>query len=354
MNDTTLKQLISVSNTKIDSLTILIDCNNILYEKRDKIITINEQTGEVIKEHIKPFEYVSLDGVLYLAKFVEIFGKSYLLFIINSKMLPNYANGIKYLSDLFFILKQYENLFNIYIIDKMDETYFIFNDVDICIDFNGIYKEALTELLKNKKKSLKHARLFHTKNEYDKIRELTGFQVNNRNDSSSNDFFKFYRKDVEIENRLLKDDKFFNQNEFLKNHFKNVWRLEITIRNKYSKELYNVNNFSDLFNDDLRRLIFEKLLTKNHFFEKENDITNVKKSINRKIIQLNTYIIISMFIDLMSQGLSFYDVWTQLSVEHYNETSVSRKKSEIRKILLTEFKRNNVKIQSLKKDFWLY
>lgn len=344
-----IKDLINTATFKIDSFSCAIPINLVDIYK-DKVYIVEKSTGAILEEKNKQYKHELFEGTASLnLLFKSYFGVEHLVLSINSKQLgKKYFSGIDK-ENFFYILNLYEKTFNFKLLNYNIEN-FIFSDVDIFADFDISFNKYFEDyLLFVKKNLIPYSRVFYSSNTFDNIRSIKGLQVNNRNDSSANHFFKFYNKKIEIEeNELTNKFIYLNNLPYLNKGF----RFEFTLRNSYSRKFFGINSTTDFFTANYNDIAI-KLLTKLNFF---TPIENINLSKNRTLKQLsiNQYIIIKLFLNELQNGKSFNQIFKSLNLSDLaSDQSKSRKRTEIRNILITILKESKTPFKTLKKDFWL-
>lgn len=196
--------------------------------------TINSATGEIINSNELKLNSLKAQFDFYHIHFAinNIFGKRYLVILINSKLLEkDYLNGIS-MSNIEIIYNRIisANVINISFQDFLSKG--LVSDVDIKKDFELSTVDFINVIQELENKTKPHKKSKYGCNKFTKENNL-GIEWNKReNATATRPFLKLYHKEVEA--------KHGTNREYFYNHIqlesvKNVVRCEATI--KTAKEL---------------------------------------------------------------------------------------------------------------------
>lgn len=280
---------------KVDSCRLsipLIDCQIIDTNLIDQIETqtINTETGEVIKSKISngtPTVIENEDGTyLKFWKENQFFYENgiriptiYITFLVNSKHLgKDYFKGIT--QETLPKIHRYIESFNIVSFPYETLLKARYNDTDICIDFNSTKSEF--EALKSNVKSLSiKPDLWYTANQKNNSGIWTPTKDKPRDNAKpTTPFIKFYSKEEDFKFQSITFANAYLQEQA----YKNVYRLEATIKNSEHKKRLGINKqneFGQFLKLDLQLLLQQ--IVKEYFENttklilKNNDLTPVDK-----------------------------------------------------------------------------
>lgn len=322
----------------IDSMNVMIPlnyCTNISFQN-DILVSSD---GEILKE-ISPILTHETDfGVNYSIKKTNLFGRDYLSFNLHSKMLgSSYLLGFKSWHDIKKLLERFQKFFSFQILfpqNEIDEI--IINDVDICLSSYAEMDVYLRSFLNNLKFTThSHAKLYRSQNTHLNIAKVTGFQLGKR--SSYEAFLKVYDKNIEAQKHI----KFYN----LFGINTNFMRLELTF--KKAQDVGSLFKSPEFSKFKLIELVLKRLSV-HRLGEKIQRVDFVRIV---KPLSLNMTIILQFFISKMNEGSSFYDVFSTFPIDDFSEVSKSRKRNEIRELVLGYYEHTETPLKHLKKDFW--
>jgi len=225
--------------SSIDSFKYRIEIENVEIINRnllDCLInqTVNSATGEIINSNELKLNSLKAQFDFYHIHFAinNIFGKRYLVILINSKLLEkDYLNGIT-MSNIEIIYNRIisANVINISFQDFLSKG--LVSDIDIKKDFELTAEDFKSVINVLFLKTKPHKKSKHGCNPFKGETNL-GIEWNKReNATASHPFLKLYHKEIEA--------KHGNNREYFYNHIqlesvKNVVRCEATI--KTAKEL---------------------------------------------------------------------------------------------------------------------
>ena len=225
--------------SSIDSFKYRIEIENVEIINRnllDCLInqTVNSATGEIINSNELKLNSLKAQFDFYHIHFAinNIFGKRYLVILINSKLLEkDYLNGIT-MSNIEIIYNRIisANVINISFQDFLSKG--LVSDIDIKKDFELSTVDFINVIQELENKTKPHKKSKYGCNKFTKENNL-GIEWNKReNATATRPFLKLYHKEVEA--------KHGNNREYFYNHIqlesvKNVVRCEATI--KTAKEL---------------------------------------------------------------------------------------------------------------------
>jgi hypothetical protein len=347
---------------KVDSLKVsipLIDCEIIDTNLIDRIRvqTINDETGELVKEDVKhgtPTILNNSDGT-YIKFWKEgqfFYDKGqriptlYVTFLINSKHLRGrYFEGITL--DTLPIIYDYLMSFNVVKFSYDTLLNSRYSDTDVCIDFNST--PELFEGLKTNIKALSSRPecWYSATNSKDNSGLWTAAKDEPRKHATpSTPYIKFYSKYEDFTNKSIDF-----ANAYLRtDQFKDVYRFEATISNSKHKEKLGISKcktFGEFLKLDLQLLIQQ--LVKEYFTDSKKLVMN-----SGELTPIE-----KVLVDFMNQLISQGATNTQL-FDVFNRSDVSRQAKGILKekyfklSSLDEFNRKQLEINSASKDVFEY
>ncbi len=347
---------------KVDSLKVsipLIDCEIIDTNLIDRIRvqTINDETGELVKEDVKhgtPTILNNSDGT-YIKFWKEgqfFYDKGqriptlYVTFLINSKHLRGrYFEGITL--DTLPIIYDYLMSFNVVKFSYDTLLNSRYSDTDVCIDFNST--PELFEGLKTNVKALSSRPecWYSATNSKDNSGLWTAAKDEPRKHATpSTPYIKFYSKYEDFTNKSIDF-----ANAYLRtDQFKDVYRFEATISNSKHKEKLGISKcktFGEFLKLDLQLLIQQ--LVKEYFTDSKKLVMN-----SGELTPIE-----KVLVDFMNQLISQGATNTQL-FDVFNRSDVSRQAKGILKekyfklSSLDEFNRKQLEINSASKDVFEY
>ena len=347
---------------KVDSLKVsipLIDCEIIDTNLIDRIRvqTINDETGELVKEDVKhgtPTILNNSDGT-YIKFWKEgqfFYDKGqriptlYVTFLINSKHLRGrYFEGITL--DTLPIIYDYLMSFNVVKFSYDTLLNSRYSDTDVCIDFNST--PELFEGLKTNIKALSSRPecWYSATNSKDNSGLWTAAKDEPRKHATpSTPYIKFYSKYEDFTNKSIDF-----ANAYLRtDQFKDVYRFEATISNSKHKEKLGISKcktFGEFLKLDLQLLIQQ--LVKEYFTDSKKLVMN-----SGELTPIE-----KVLVDFMNQLISQGATNTQL-FDVFNRSDVSRQAKGILKekyfklYSLDEFNRKQLEINSASKDVFEY
>jgi hypothetical protein len=354
---------VSIKGTpKVDSTKLsipLIDCEIIDTNLIDRIRvqTINEDTGELVKEDFKhgtPTILNNADGT-YIKFWKEgqfFYDKGqriptlYLTFLVNSKHLRRpYFDGITL--DTLPIIYDYLMSFNVVKFSYDTLLKARYSDTDVCVDFNST--PELFEGLKTNIKALstRPEMWYSATNSKDNSGIWTCAKDEPRKHATpSTPYLKFYSKYEDFTNKSIDFANAYLRPE----QFKDLYRFEATISNSKHKEKLGIakcKTFGDFLKLDLQLLLQQ--IVKEYFTDNKKlvmnsgDLTPIEKVI----------------VDMMNQLVLSGATNSQL-FDLFNRADVSRQAKGILKekyfklTALDEFNRKQLDVNSASKDVFSY
>lgn len=225
-------------NTAIDSMVIFTPIKLFVLPENfyHDILTVNNTTGQILDESIKPVIYEK-HGIKIRADVRNFFGVEMLCIGVSSKLLEkNYLHGIG-LNNFYQVFQFFKNALDV----KISYARYLANskvfDMDIKTDFEISHYEFHNFTLIHK--PLPIVRFFRSKNQRYLDKPMNnGMQFINRNDASiSQPFIKFYSKYDELTER----SKEFYYHFGIKAP-KNLRRFECTVKNNASFKALGIEN----------------------------------------------------------------------------------------------------------------
>ena len=346
---------------KVDSCRLsipLVDCQIIDTNLIDHIETqtTNTETGEVIKSKISngtPTLIENEDGTyLKFWKENQFFYENgiriptlYITFLVNSKHLgKDYFKGIttetlpkihRYIESFDIVSFPYETLLKAR-----------YNDTDICIDFNSTESEF--EALKSNVKSLSiKPHLWHTANQKNNNGIWTPTKDKPRDNSKpANPFVKFYSKEEDFKFQSITFANAYLQEQA----YKNVYRLEATIKNSEHKKRLGINNqkeFGRFLRLDLQLLLQQ--IVKEYFENttklilKNNDLTPVDK------------VMIDLINKLILSGATNKELYSAFNRKDVSRQAKNNLIERYHKYTMTDdFNRERLELNSTTKELFSY
>ena len=254
---------------KVDSLRVRVPLCDVKIIDRtliDKLVTVLEDTGEVVDEKQGAPKILETKSGLYFklwtrsgngrfGKEEDLSDKRELYFLINAKHLKErYFEGIT--MDNIELIRQELNSLNIVHIEKNEFLYSEIQDVDLCFDFDcdetefrKIIKRYQEMAIASKRDSAKG---FGSKNNI-------GLELNSRNYSSQKKpHSKFYFKTAELESKSLSF-----ADRYLKGiDFNNIGRFEFNLKNRRYFKYYGIDGIrtlKDLLNTESLHNVFKEV-----------------------------------------------------------------------------------------------
>jgi len=324
---------------------------------RIRVQTINDETGELVKEDVKhgtPTILNNSDGT-YIKFWKEgqfFYDKGqriptlYVTFLINSKHLRGrYFEGITL--DTLPIIYDYLMSFNVVKFSYDTLLNSRYSDTDVCIDFNST--PELFEGLKTNIKALSSRPecWYSATNSKDNSGLWTAAKDEPRKHATpSTPYIKFYSKYEDFTNKSIDF-----ANAYLRtDQFKDVYRFEATISNSKHKEKLGISKcktFGEFLKLDLQLLIQQ--LVKEYFTDSKKLVMN-----SGELTPIE-----KVLVDFMNQLISQGATNTQL-FDVFNRSDVSRQAKGILKekyfklSSLDEFNRKQLEINSASKDVFEY
>lgn len=238
---------------KVDSLRVRVPLCDVKIIDRtliDKLVTVLENTGEVVDEKQGAPKILETKSGLYFklwtrsgngrfGKEEDLADKRELYFLINAKHLKErYFEGITL--DNIELIRQELNSLNIIHIERNEFLYSEIQDVDLCFDFDcdesefrKIIKRYQGMAIASKRDSAKG---FGSKSNI-------GLELNSRSYSSpKKPHSKFYFKTAELENKSLSfADRYLKEIDY-----NNIGRFEFNLKNRRYFKYYGINGLRTL------------------------------------------------------------------------------------------------------------
>lgn len=332
----------------VDSFTCLIPkeiVKSYSYLLDTKILTISEETGEVLKEEFGAPIWSDVKGIRTRLALITMFGKMYFKITLTSKMLKErYFEGIN-INNINLILDYLDRIGL-----EIDRKQFLSEakcfDVDYFIDSDYHLKESTYQgYMKDLIKMGAKGYFRKTKSVLEK-KTIAGCQFINRKDASIKmPFIKVYDKEDEL---MTKSFEFFHN--FLEGQdFRGRRRLEVTVKNKkHFQSIFGqsvedkVINVNFILTRDVNKIL-GNLFSRydaHKVFKKGYERDSKKYSPTDKMMGLLAY-------ELMLQGYSFRMVVNLYNANgKYGNIEKSRMKTKVKRGL--EYARLVNKVNDLK------